>query len=487
MKRFALCLATFVASAVVAQNDVADSRAAHPDRAVAQRIDRLHDRTAHRGAAHDHAAHRRSEYRGTAPDRAAHRSAAPACDRTFAHPADRTCDSLAALRGAMSARDGSFFRYPALRYSVVHMREFLPTVNVARNNRVPLSRFARDLDTGIDTVTFLPAGGSQRMTWRRSLDRNYTDGILVLHRGRIVYERYFGCLTEEGVHAVMSVTKSLTGLLAAMLVAEGRLEPSRPVTDYLPELAESGYGDATVREVMDMTTSIRYSEDYTDPAADVWRFGDAGNPLLEHPAGTPQGYHDYLRTLRREERHGRVFGYRTVNADVLGWIVERASGRSVAALLEERLWSRMGMEQDGYYLVDALGVPFAGGGFSAALRDLGRLGELLRCDGRWRGRQLLPAAAVADIRRGGDREAFARSPYGRTLTGWSYRDMWWVTHNDHGAFMARGVHGQAIYIDPAAEMVIVRLASNPQASNTANDPWSLPAYAAVADYLMRRP
>lgn len=395
----------------------------------------------------------------------------PACDR----------------RPDVNARDGSFYRYPALRYSVVHMREFLPTVNVARNNRVPLTRFEYALDAGLDTVTFRPTGSSQRMTWRRSLDRNYTDGILVLHRGRIVYERYFGCLTEEGVHAVMSITKSFTGILAAMLAAEGRLDPSRRVTDYVPELADSGFGDATVREVMDMTTSIRYSEDYADPAADVWRFGEAGNALLEHPAGTPQGYRDYLRTLRREERHGSVFGYRTVNADLLGWIVERAAGRSVAALLEECIWSRMGMEQDGYYLVDALGVPFAGGGFSAALRDLGRFGEMLRCDGCWRGRRIIPEAAVREIRGGGDRAAFARSPYGRTLPGWSYRDMWWVTHNDHGAYMARGVHGQAIYIDPAAETVIVRLASNPQAANTANDPVSLPAYAAVADYLMRHP
>ncbi len=387
----------------------------------------------------------------------------------------------------ISARDGSFFRFPALRYSVVHMRGFLPSVNVARNNAVPLTRFERAIDDGIDTVTFLPAGGTERVTWRRSLDLNYTDGILVLHRGRIVYERYFGALTEEGLHAVMSVTKSLTGTLAAMLAAEGRLDPSLPVSACVPQLAGSAFGDATVREVMDMTTSIRFSEDYTDPEADIWRYGEAGNPLLEHPDGTPQGYYDYLRTIRKADRHGNVFGYRTANADVLGWIVASVTGKSVAELLEERIWSRMGMEQDGYYLVDALGTPFAGGGFNAALRDLGRFGEMLRLGGSWRGERILPEAAVAEIRGGGDRDAFARSEYGEALPGWSYRDMWWVTHNAHGAYMARGVHGQAIYIDPAAEMVIVRLASNPKAGNVAIDPLSLPAYAAVAEYLMRRP
>ena len=387
----------------------------------------------------------------------------------------------------ISARDGSFFRFPALRYSVVHMREFLPTVNVARNNTAPLTPFDYALDNRIDTVTFVPTGQTEAITWRRSLDLNYTDGILILHRGRIVYERYFGALTEQGVHAVMSVTKSFTGTLGAMLAAEGLLDPSKLVRDYIPELADSGFGDATVREVMDMTTSIRYSEDYNDPKAEVWDFSNAGNALIDHPAGTPQGFYDYLRTIRKAERHGNVFGYKTVNADLLGWLVATVSGRSVAALLEERIWSRMGMEQDGYYQVDALGTPYAGGGFNAALRDLGRFGEMIRCGGRWHGEQILPASAIDEIRGGGDREAFARSEYGAKLRGWSYRDMWWISHNDHGAFMARGVHGQAIYIDPAAEMVIVRLASNPLAGNLAIDPLSLPAYAAVADYLMRQP
>lgn len=384
----------------------------------------------------------------------------------------------------INARDGSFFRFPALRYSVVHMREFLPTVNVARNNRVPLTPFEYALDERIDTITFVPTGEQEPITWRRALDLTYTDGMLVLHRGRIVYERYLGALTEEGVHAVMSVTKSLTGTLAAMLAAEGLLDPSKSVSRYLPQLAGSGFGDATVREVMDMTTSIRYSEDYRDPNAEVWAFGTAGNALVEHPEGTPQGYYDYLRTIRQEGRHGNVFGYKTVNADLLGWIVATVTGRSVAELLEERIWSRMGMEQDGYYQVDALGTPFAGGGFNAALRDLGRFGEMIRLGGLWHGERILPARAIEEIRAGGDRAAFERSEYGTKLAGWSYRDMWWITHNAHGAFMARGVHGQAIYIDPTAEMVIVRLASNPSAGNLAIDPLSLPAYAAVADFLL---
>ena len=395
--------------------------------------------------------------------------------------------SLYSLFGqSPSARDGSFFDFPALRYSVCHMRQYLPTTNVPRNNTTKITPFRYKLDmANIDRLTFIPLGQTEPITWRESLELNFADGVIILHKGRVVYERYFDNLTENGVHAVMSVTKSFTGTLAAALVAEGRLDPTKLVSYYIPELAASGFGDATVREVMDMTTAIRYSEEYTDPKAEIWDFSAAGNPMIDHPAGTSQGYHDYLRTVRKEGNHGQRFGYRTVNADVLGWIVEKVGGRSVAEQLQSRIWGRMGMEQDAYYQVDAQGVPFAGGGLNACLRDLARFGQMMLQNGRWCGKQILPMEVVDDIRFGSDVGPFAASDYGKKLPGWSYRNMWWVSNNADGAYMARGVHGQAIYIDPAAEMVIVRLASNPQASNTLNDYISLPAYQAIADYLKK--
>ena len=384
-----------------------------------------------------------------------------------------------------NARDGSFFTPEALPNSVLRMREFMPTTNVPRNNeeRVTPFRYALN-EEAIDRVTFIPWGKNLPMSWRQSLDENHTDGIIILHRGRIVYERYFGQMNSNSVHALMSVTKSFTGTLAATLVAEDKLNPSMRVDYYLPELAGSGFGDATVRQVMDMTTAIHYSEEYTDPNAEVWGFSAAGNAMIEHPTGTPQGFHDYIPTIRKDGHHGERFGYRTINTDVLGWIVERVGGAPIAQQLHDRIWSRMGMEQDAYYQVDATGTAFAGGGLNASLRDMARFGEMMRQGGKWHRKQIVPAEVVEDIRFGSDPAPFAASDYGKKLPGWSYRNMWWVSNNPNGAFMARGVHGQAIYIDPTAEMVIVRVASNPLASNTLNDPISLPAYQAVADYLM---
>ena len=379
--------------------------------------------------------------------------------------------------------DGSYFTFPALRWSVAHFRQLMPTVNVSRGLSAP-QPLKRAIREEIDAVRFVPTGASAPMTWRESLPANYTDGIVVLHRGRIVYERYFGVLTPDGQHGAMSVTKSFVGTLAAMLAAEGVLDPARRVSDYVPELAASAFGPATVRQVMDMTTGIRFSEDYADPAAEVWAHARAGNPLPKPRDYTgPRSYYEFLQTVQPEGRHGEAFHYRTANTDALGWVIARASGRSVAQLLSERIWSRLGAEQDAYMTVDSTGTPFAGGGLNTGLRDLARFGEMIRNNGRYHGRQIVPAAAVADIRRGGNRADFATAGYSQ-LDGWSYRNMWWVTHNAHGAFMARGVHGQALYIDPTAQMVIARYASHPLAGNAANDPTSLPAYHALATHLM---
>jgi CubicO group peptidase (beta-lactamase class C family) len=385
----------------------------------------------------------------------------------------------------LNAADGSFFKFPAIRWSVVHMRQMLPTINVSRGLNAP-DPLKYKLDKKIDAITFKPWGEEKSMTWEESLWKNYTDGMIILHKGRVVYERYFSALTENDVHAVMSLTKSFTGTLASILVAEAKLDENKLVTYYVPELKNSAYADATVRQVMDMTTGLKYSEDYANLKSDIWNFSAAGNPFPKPKNYKgPIGYYQYLETVKKEGQHGVAFAYKTVNADALGWIITKATGKSVNDLLSEKIWSKIGMEQDAYYQVDGLGTAFAGGGFNAGLRDMARFGELIRNMGNWQGKQIFPITAITDIEKGGSKEAFEKSGHPE-LKGWSYRNMWWITENADGAFAARGVYGQTIYIDPKAEMVIVRLASHPIAANAVNDATSLPAYQAVADYLMNK-
>ncbi|MEL6280535.1 MAG: serine hydrolase [Pseudomonadota bacterium] len=381
--------------------------------------------------------------------------------------------------------DANYFSFPKLRWSVCRLREFLPTEQVSRGLGAPIP-LAYALDDAIDDVRFTPLGGGAEMSWEASLRANYTDGMLIIHRNKVVYERYFGCLEEARKHAAMSMTKSMTGLLAEILVAEGALDDQALVSAFVPELQESAFGDATVRQVMDMTTSLVYSEDYSDPNADIWLYSAAASPFPKPDGYTgPDGYFEYLQTVRREGDHGTAFAYKTINSDALGWVISRVTGQAVTELLSDRIWSKIGAEQDAYMTVDGKGAPFAGGGLTAGLRDLGRVGLLILNGGVVDGRRLFPTQVVESIRAGGDKTHFSKAGYA-TLAGWSYRSQWWVSHNPNGAFAARGVHGQTIYIDPAAEMVLVRFASFPKAQNAMIDPTSLPAYQAVADYLMAK-
>jgi CubicO group peptidase (beta-lactamase class C family) len=359
--------------------------------------------------------------------------------------------------------DGSSLMFPQLRWSFSNYRRLVPTSNVSRGLAAPkpLPRGERD---DIDAVTFRVLGSDRTMTWAQSLAANYTDGIVVLHKGRIVYERYFGALRPDGQHIAMSVTKSIFGTIGAMLVADG-----------------------TLRQVLDMTTGLKYSEDYADPKAEIWDHVRAGNVVARPPGWTgPDTFYEFLVTVKKQGNHGDAFAYKTVNTDVLGWVIARATGKSVGQNLQDRIWSKLGAEQDAYFAIDTVGTEFAGGGLNTGLRDLARFGEMMRLDGRFNGQQIVPKAVVDNIRRGADKAQFAKAGF-PLLPGWSYRDMWWVSHDAHGAYSARGVHGQVVHIDPKAEMVIARFASHPLASNANFDPTSLPAYEALARHLMANP
>jgi CubicO group peptidase (beta-lactamase class C family) len=409
-------------------------------------------------------------------------------------PAATSVDALGWMKGFPPSPDklitfdnpaGGVF--PRTRWSFSHVRETVPTANVWRGAGAPSPLPSGTSPVQIEAVTFKPLGSDQTLNFAQMISGTYTDGILVMHRGKVVYEKYFGALTPERPHIAMSVTKSFVGTLAAILADEGRLDPAAPVTRYIPELKDTAYGDATVRQVMDMTVGVHYSENYADPKAEIWDYARAGGMLTQGQNYTgPKSFYEFLVTLKKEGEHGDAFAYKTVNAEVLAWILRRASNQSLADLLSEKIWRRIGAEQDAYFMVDRIGTESGGGGLNTVLRDLARFGETLRNSGRaTNGQQAIAKAVVDDIQRGGDPARFVKAGY-PLLQGWSYRDMWWVSHNPHGAYMARGIHGQSIYVDPKAEMVIVRYAAHPVAANGANDPLTLPAFQAMGEALMRR-
>ncbi|MEO7032116.1 MAG: serine hydrolase [Burkholderiaceae bacterium] len=383
--------------------------------------------------------------------------------------------------------DGSFIKYPGTRWTFSHARELAPTSNVWHGSAAPhpLQKALRNLDQ----LTFADDHGAQ-ISWQEMLTRTYTDSVLVLYKGRIVYEKYMGVAQPQLPHSVFSVTKSMVGTLAAMLAHEGKLDPTALVTKYIPELKDSAYGDATVQQLMDMTVGVHYSETYSDPKAEIWDYARAGGMIPAAPGyAGPKTFYDFLQTLKKEGEHGAAFSYKTVNAEALAWVVQRVAGKPLPTLFSERIWQKLGAENDAFFTVDSVGIASGGGGLSMSLRDMARFGEMMRLDGKYNGQQIIPRAVVENIRNGGDPTLFAKAGYPDVPGyghGYSYHDMWWISNNPHRVFDARGIFGQRIYIDPKAEMVIVKLSSHPIAGNIANIPLTDRGFAAVADYLMAK-
>ena len=375
--------------------------------------------------------------------------------------------------------------FPNTRWSFSHQREMKATVNIRRGWSSTYV-FPRKLRNDIDGIALTTQEG-QLLTWAQSLDAIFTDGIIVLHRGTIVYETFRGALEPHLPHIAFSVTKSFVGVIAAMLAHEGALDPGALVTRYVPELAGTAYGDATVRQVMDMTIGVQYVEDYTDPLAEVRTYGIAAGYSPPPPGyAGPDTIFDFLRTLKKQGEHGQAFAYKTCNTEVLAWIIQRITGTPTAQLISERIWQKLGVEEDAYIIVDRIGTAACGGGMNLCLRDLARFGEMLRLGGVFNGHEIVPEEVVDGIANGGDRKHFAKAGY-TTVPGWSYRNQFWVSHDKFGAYTARGIHGQVCWIAPKADLVIARFASHPVAANGNSilDKISLPAYAALAEHLMR--
>ena len=368
-------------------------------------------------------------------------------------------------------RNSDHWRFPKTRWAFSHYRELIPTIRVAGGHGAALPRA---IDEDLAQLRFTPLHSDTPITVEQGLLGTYADALLVVHKGRVILERWYGVTGPETRHIAFSVTKSFVGTIAASLVAEGRLDPAAPVSVYVPELAHSGFGNATVRQVMDMTTAIDFSEEYTNPRSGIGAYSAAVGFVPAAPDyDGPRDMWSFLTGIAANGTHGQAFTYRTCNTDVLNWIITRITGQSFAGNLCERLWVPLGLH-DADVMVDSIGTPFAGGGLCLRLEDLAKFGEMIRQNGQG----IVPERAIAAIRRGGRPDQFD-TPHYPSLPGWSYGSQWWHSHGQDGGFSARGIHGQALWIAPAADLVIARFGSHPVAGNAGNDPISIPMWQAI--------
>jgi CubicO group peptidase (beta-lactamase class C family) len=349
-------------------------------------------------------------------------------------------------------------RPPFNRWSFQHIREILPTVEVWRGHgpAKALPRKEQNLDDlNVD-------GGA---TLAQFLEDTYTDGFLVIHDGAIVYERYLNDMTPRTLHLSQSMSKSITGMTAGIMVGQGLLDPTRPVTFYLPELEQTAWKAATLQQVLDMTTGVTFSEEYTDPYSEVGQV-DVASGWKPVPPGAdpnfkwPSHIWELILGLKKIERpHGVQFVYRSIETDVLAFAMERVSGKRLPQLISELLWQPLGAEESANFTVDPAGYALAEGGFNACLRDYGRFGLAVLNNGGG----IIPAQWV-EACRNGDTSVFSH-PFNVTLPQGAYRNCMWVEDPASRSLMARGVFGQLIYMNWDYRMVVVKLSSWPDFLN----------------------
>ena len=283
------------------------------------------------------------------------------------------------------------------------------------------------------------------------MDRHHVAGLLVLHGGEVRLRRHGLGFGPDDRWESFSVAKSVTSTLLGIALQQGHihgLDDRLPV--YIPELAGTAYADVTVRQLLTMTSGVRWNEDYTDPQSDVGQMYRGA--CVDNQAHVLS----YLRRLPREWPAGTHWNYNTAETDLLGIVVERATGQPLAHYLSEAIWKPYGMEADAYWIRDECdGSNTGGSGLSATLADYARLGQFMLEGGRIDGEPVIASEWMEGAVQGQDAENAPERGYGY---------QWWT--DEGGSYSAVGIFGQMVHVDPARRLVIVQLAAWPRATSS---------------------
>ena len=370
-------------------------------------------------------------------------------------------------------------RPPWNRWAFQRVRQIVPTAPIRRGVRV--SALPADADR-LDDFAWRGRNGEETR-FARMLDETYTDAMWVWKDGRVLHESYHNGMDARSVHLLQSVSKSITATAGAALIDTGLIDPAAPVTEYLPELGRTAWRGATVQQVLDMTSGVRFGESYDQRDSDIGKMDYASGwkpaPPGADVTGWPGCIWDQILQMRHQEApHGARFAYRSIETDVFAHIMERVSGRRLPELISDRLWQPLGAAEDAEITVDRAGYGLACGGISATLRDLGRFGLAYLDGGRVEGRQVIPRGWVEDVRQGahGVFDAPARAEFPRG----AYRNQFWIEDRGLARHYCLGIFGQMIFVAPDAGLVAVKLSSWPEATGGGRLMQTVEALHAVA-------
>ncbi|MFD9041225.1 serine hydrolase domain-containing protein [Streptomyces bottropensis] len=371
-------------------------------------------------------------------------------------------------------QDEVMTRRPVNEWTFTHMNLLMPTEGVRRGGEVfPLARRPRPLE-----VTYGFEGRERSLAELHA--RTNTTSFVVLRGGEIVHESYPGYFAGDDVRfQLFSMTKSVTSMLIGIALDEGAIKDvTEPVTVYCKWLAGSAFDGVSIEHLLDMSSGVGdLVEDYTVRDSLINRFAQA--------ATGGGSLHEVVSSAERSTEAGTQFSYSTIDTQVLGWVLESATGQPLARYATERLWSRIGAEHDAYYWLTR-GHPrtaIAGGSLNATARDMARLGLLMSRGGELDGQRIVPKEWVARSRGRGlpHLEVGALGPSGYPHYG--YSNKWWTLGGERRPFTAVGIHGQYLYVDPDADVVIVKTSAWPTADDPSRDAESVTALRAVADHL----
>jgi CubicO group peptidase (beta-lactamase class C family)/inorganic pyrophosphatase len=349
---------------------------------------------------------------------------------------------------------------PFNRWAFQHVRELIPSADVPNDPDRTWSLPRSSVE--LSNLSFAYSGGT--VSFEDFLTRSDTDGLVVLHRGVVVTEIYRHGMTRHTPHILMSVSKSLLGIVAGILAARDVLDPSRPVTDIIPEIGQTAYSGATIRDLLDMRAGIQFDEDYLATSGLIvdYRKSHNWNPL--EPGDVPSDLRSYFQRLTQPQgAHGGPFHYVSPNTDLLGWVIERAAGRRYADLVSELLWLPMGASRSAYITVDRLGAPRCAGGVCATVEDLARIGQLIVQGGSRDGSSIIPEQWIDDIVGHGSREAWNAGDFAKYFPqrAMHYRHQWYALHGVPPWLFALGINGQYLFIDRQNQIVIAKVSSQP--------------------------
>ncbi|MEM7213677.1 MAG: serine hydrolase [Pseudomonadota bacterium] len=367
--------------------------------------------------------------------------------------------------------------HPFNRWAFHHVSEVVPSA-VIRNDPDNVQHLEIGSQIAMPGCTF----SDENLDFAAFSDRCQLDGLVILHKGRIIAEHYPALMRHQDPHILMSVSKSSLGLLAGILSARGLLDIEAPVTSYIPEVARTGFAESSVRHLLDMRSGVAFVEDYLTTVGPMieYRKSTNWNPL--EPGEQPNDLRGFFLTLTEKSGpDGGVFDYKSPCTDLLGWVIERAGGQPYAEFFTELLWGPMQAEAPAMITVDRLGAPRAAGGLSMTTRSLAQVGQLL-VEG---GGGVIPADWIEDIETAGDPQAWDDGGFKAEFGDISmhYRSKWYVMRERGPILMGLGVHGQNLIVDRKAELVMARFCSAAAPLDVASDLAAVSLFEAVREIL----